>query len=104
MSTSESAYADGANFEEMTPEEKEEFFTNIALANPKLTPDAYEFFAFVVGGLVMAVFIAHRDTMQNYIEALSANPIIVKLTAPQKNVVEAGWEYEEQTGQFTPPE
>lgn len=104
MSNSESAHADGANFDEMTSEEKEAFFANVALASPKITPDAYEFFAFVVEGRVGAVFIANKDNMQNYIDALSSNPIIVKLTALQKNVVEAGWEYEEQTGEFSLPE
>jgi len=104
MSTDESAHTAGANFGQMTPEEKEAFFAELALASPKITPDAYEFFAFVVGGDVAAVFIAHKEGMQNYIDALSSNPVIVKLAPEQKNVVGTGWAYEEQTGQFSQPE
>lgn len=88
----------------MTPEEKEAFFAELALTSPKITPDAYEFFAFVVEGSVAAVFIANKESMQNYIDALSSNPVIAKLTPEQKNVVEVGWAYEEQTGQFSQPE
>lgn len=104
MSNSESAHAAGANFDEMTSAEKEAFFANIALASPTITPDAYEFFAFVVNGEVSVVFIASKDSMQDYIDALSSNPLIVKLATAQKNVVGVGWAYEEQTNEFSQPE
>lgn len=100
----ESAYASGQNFNEMTPAEKEAFFAAIGLSSPKVTPELYEFFAFVVDGRVVAVFIANKQHMQDYITAFSSNPTIVKLTAEHKNVVQADWEYNEQTGEFSQPQ
>jgi len=104
MSDDSLSYSAGGNFANMTDEEKQQFFANIALSSPTLTPEAYEFFAFVVNGKVEAIFIATKQTMQNYIDALSSNPIIVKLSTAQKNVVEMGWDYDEQSGNFSQPE
>lgn len=100
----ESAYASASNFGEMTAEEKEAFFASIGLASPKVTPEAYEFFAFVVDAKVAAVFIANKESMQEYITAFSSNPTIVKLTAEQKNVVQMDWDYDGGTGEFSQPE
>jgi glyoxylate utilization-related uncharacterized protein len=100
----ESLYALGQNFNEMTPEEKEEFFAAVGLSSPKVTPELYEFFAFVVSGKVAAVFIANKQNMQDYITAFSSSPTIVKLTAEQKNVVQMDWAHDEQTGEFSQPQ
>ena len=72
-----------------------------AAANPMENPEAFEFFAFVVDGAVDAIFIASKETMQNYINAWSSNPITVKLTAEQKNVVQVDWSYDAESGSFT---
>jgi len=91
------------DFDEMTQEEKEAFFAEIARANPELNPDGYEFFALVVDGKVSVIFTPTKEVMQEYIDTLSSNPIVVKLTPAQKNVVLRDWNYDEQTGDFSQP-
>lgn len=94
----------GSNFNELTPEEKEIYAELVKAASTLENPDGFEFFAFVVDGKVAVIFTPSKETMQNYIDALSSNPIIVKLSAPQKNVVGIDWDYDEQTGEFSQPE
>ena len=74
-----------------------------ALANPTENPEAFEFFAFVVDGRVAAIFIASKETMQNYIAAWSSSPIIVKLAPEQKNVVQLNWDYDAENEEFSQP-
>jgi len=94
----------GSIFSELTSEQKVEFFALLKAANTLENPEGFEFFAFVVDGKVSVLFTPSKETMQNYIDALSANPVIVKLSAAQKNEVFVGWDYDEQTGEFSQPE
>ena len=73
------------------------------LNNPLENPEAFEFFAFVVDGKVATIFMASKENMQNYIAAWSSNPVTVKLTPEQKNVVLEDWNYNSQTGEFSQP-
>lgn len=93
-----------SNFDEMTSEQKEAFFATIGVKNPSINPEGFEFFAFVVDGKVAALFTCSKETMQDYINAWSSNPTIVKLTDAQKNIVFKDWNYDEQTGEFSEPE
>lgn len=97
-------HAQAGNFENMTPEQKNGFFQQLGLLNPQISPERYEFFAFVVDDAVAVVFMATKDHMQKYIDTLSSNPTIVKLTPQQKNVVLTGWNYDSETGEFSEPE
>jgi hypothetical protein len=99
----ENAYRSSSNVDEMTLEEKETYLISIGLGSPKITPDLYEFFAFVVEDKVSVIFIANKEYMPDYINAFSSNPTIVKLSNEQKNVVEMNWNYDSQTGQFSQP-
>jgi len=90
-----------SDFNEMTSEEREAFFSEILLNNPEISPAGYEFFAFVVGGNVGEIFIANKSGMQHYIDTFSSNPIVIKLTPEQKNVVKKGWGYNSETGVFS---
>jgi len=98
-----SAHADSSNFENMTDEQKTNFFAQIGLGSSQISPDGYEFFAFVVDGKVAVIFIASKETMQKEITAWSSNPKVVKLTTEQKNVVLENWNYDDQTGEFSQP-
>lgn len=100
----ESAHAQAANFDQMTSEEKQAFFAQIGVESSQISPDGYEFFAFVVGGKVAVVFIASKESMPKEIAAWSSNPTIVKLTNEQKNVVLEDWNYDSETGEFSEPE
>lgn len=71
--------------------------------SPAQNPDLFEFFAFVVDGEVAVTFAAHKDYMANYIAAWSSNPKTVLLSGAQKNTVESGWAYDDETGTFTEP-
>ena len=71
--------------------------------SPLQNPDLFEIFAFVVEGEVAVTFAAHKEYMANYIAAWSSNPKTVVLTPAQKNVVESGWVYDEQSGSFSNP-
>ena len=93
-----------SNFHEMTPEQKEVFFAQIGLASPKINPDAYELFAFVINNKVSVIFTASKENMQDYIQAMSSNPLIIKLTPEQKNIVVQGWDYNSENGGFSAPE
>jgi hypothetical protein len=93
-----------SNFHEMTPEQKQAFFAQIGLASPKINPNGYELFAFVVSNKVSVIFTASKENMQDYIEAMSSNPLIVKLTPEQKNLVAKGWNYNPENGGFSAPE
>lgn len=90
-----------SDFNAMTSEEKEAFFAELALNNPEISPAGYEFFAFVVGGNVGEIFTANKSGMQHYIDTFSSNPIVIKLTPEQKNVVKKGWSYDSETGVFS---
>jgi len=94
----------GSNFYELTPEQKLEYVALVRDANVFENTDGFEFFAFVVDGKVAVLFTPTKETMQNYIDALSSNPIIVKLSNAQKNEVRAGWNYDAQTGEFSESE
>lgn len=94
----------GSNFNELTPEQKEEYAALVRAANTLENPEGFEFFAFVVDGKVSVLFTPAKETMQNYIDALSSDPVIVKLSDAQKNAVFVGWDYDEQTGEFSEPE
>lgn len=100
----ESAHSQSANFDEMTSEQKEAFFAQIGFASSQVSPDGFEFFAFVVDGKVAVVFIANKESMHKEIAAWSSNPTIVKLAPEQKNVVLENWNYDAQTGEFSEPE
>jgi hypothetical protein len=100
----ETAHAGSAIFDEMTSEQKETFFAQIGLSSSQISPDGFEFFAFVVDGKVAVVFIANKESMHKEIAAWSSNPTIVKLTPEQKNVVLENWDYDAQTGEFSAPE
>jgi hypothetical protein len=100
----ESAHSQSAIFDEMTSEQKLNFFAQIGLENSQISPDGYEFFAFVVDGVVSVIFIASKESMQKEIIAWSSNPTIVKLTPEQKNVVLENWIYDSETGEFSQPE
>lgn len=98
--------------EEFTPLTPEQITTLLSLgggsvtnsvANPTENASAFEFFAFVVDGKVSAIFVANKEHMQDYITAWSSNPITVKLTPSQKNVVANGWNYDQETGEFSQP-
>lgn len=71
--------------------------------SPAHNPELFEFFAFVVDGEVAVTFAAHKEYMANYVAAWSSNPKTVVLSDGQKNMVDMGWVYDEQTGNFTPP-
>jgi carbonic anhydrase len=92
------------NFDEMTDEEKQDFVAATAANSPAMNPSGFEFFAFVVDGQVAAMFTLTKRAMENYIDALSSNPTIVKLAVSQKNVVAVGWDYDAETGSFSKPE
>lgn len=100
----ESAHSQAANFEEMTSAQKEAFFAQIGLASSQVSPDGFEFFAFVVDGKVAVIFVASKESMHKEIAAWSSNPTIVKLTDEQKNVVLEDWDYDSETGEFSEPE
>jgi glyoxylate utilization-related uncharacterized protein len=106
MSTdeTESAHAGSAQFEEMTPEQKESFFAQIGSASSQVSPDGFEFFAFVVDGKVSVVFVASKASMQKEITAWSSNPTVVKLSDAQKLTVLENWDYDAQTGEFSASE
>lgn len=72
--------------------------------SPEANPENFEFFAFVVDGQISAIFIASKEHMQDYISTWSSNPLTVKLTPEQKNVVAKGWNYNHETGGFSAPE
>lgn len=66
-------------------------------------PDDYDFFAIVADGEVAEVFPANKQQMSRFIAAMSSNPKVVVLTNEQKNVVQTGWTYNQETGAFTEP-
>ena len=66
-------------------------------------PEKYEFFAFVVQDEVASIFPAHKEYFIPHIQAWSSNPKIVTLSDNEKNVVKAGWLYDEQSGSFSQP-
>jgi len=74
-------------------------------AEPKVSwnnPDDFYFFAAVVDGEVATVY--HASTqMTEFIAAFSSNPKIIVLTSDQKNVVQTGWIYNQDTDSFTEP-
>lgn len=93
----------GANFNEMTSEQKVAFFEGLGISNPQINPDGYEFFAFIVDQKVSAIFVASKENMQEYITAFSSNPVVVKLTSAQKNLVQTGWDYNSESGELSQP-
>lgn len=99
-----SAHESGANFDQMTSEQKSAFFAELGILSPQTNTENYDFFAFIVNQKVSAIFIASKDHMQQYIDALSSNPVIVKLTLAQKNVVQTGWDYDNDAVAFSQPQ
>ena len=65
-------------------------------------PDDFDFFAAVVDGQVATVYHAPKE-MGEFITAFSSNPKIIVLTNDQKNVVQTGWIYNQETASFTEP-
>lgn len=98
------AHESGANFDQMTSEQKTAFFAELGILSPQTNTDNYEFFAFIVNQKVSAIFIASKDNMLQYIDAFSSNPVIVKLASAQKNVVQVGWDYNNDAVEFSQPE
>jgi len=93
-----------SKFEQMTPEEKTEFFALLRSASPEQNPPAFEFFALVVGGKVAHIVTLSVDAAQEQIGAMSSDPKVVKLNASQKNIVALEWDYDASTGGFSAPE
>lgn len=66
-------------------------------------PEDFVFFAAVVDGKVATTYSVSRG-MVEFITAFSSNPKIIVLTDDQKNLVNYGWLYNEQTATFTEPD
>ena len=71
--------------------------------SPVEYPGDYEFFASIVDGEVATVYPAHKVLMPEVVAAWSSNPKIVMLPEDKKNIVQTGWTYNQETGDFSEP-
>jgi hypothetical protein len=61
--------------------------------NPAQSPEAYEFYAFIVDNEV-AVVMPVSSAMPLHNAVFSSDPIIKKLSSEQKNIVVQGWTWD----------
>lgn len=70
--------------------------------NPVSNPEAFEFFAFIVGDEVAAIIPTGIEA--ELITAVwSSNPKVIKLTPEQKNIIQQGFTFNDADSTFTDP-
>lgn len=89
------------SWNDLTSEQKQESLSRANSLSPTQNPEEYEYFAFVVDSKVSAIFVASKELMSDYINAWSSNPVTVKLTSQEKNVVLNGWNFNSETREFS---